>query len=139
MDKKSRRNALKALAVGAPVVWAKPVVDSVALPAHASLSGCRIPAGCVWIWDDSDLSYDWPGGTGPYKLEEAWNNSSCNGDPAPDPGEHWYVIAPSMGQAEKLFKDLGLITTTNFRITSVQDPKIPEGCYMYYTFNEVPD
>lgn len=30
----NRRKALKTLAVGAPVVWAKPVVDSVVLPAH---------------------------------------------------------------------------------------------------------
>ena len=34
-----RRKALKALAIGAPAVWAKPVVDSVLLPAHADASG----------------------------------------------------------------------------------------------------
>ena len=39
MNKKSRRKALKALAAAAPVVWAKPVVDSVVLPAHAEVSG----------------------------------------------------------------------------------------------------
>ncbi len=31
-----RRKALKALAVAAPAVWAKPAVDSVVLPAHAT-------------------------------------------------------------------------------------------------------
>lgn len=36
MGNNNRRKALKALAVGAPAVWAKPVVDSVVLPAHAS-------------------------------------------------------------------------------------------------------
>ena len=40
MDKKARRNALKALAVGAPAIWAKPVVDSVVIPAHAVTSTC---------------------------------------------------------------------------------------------------
>ena len=37
-DKETRRKALKTLAVATPVVWAKPVVDSVMLPAHAELS-----------------------------------------------------------------------------------------------------
>ena len=36
MKKNDRRKALKALAVGAPAVWAKPVVDGVVLPAHAA-------------------------------------------------------------------------------------------------------
>ena len=40
MKDDNRRKALKALAIGAPAVWAKPVVDSVMLPAHASTSGC---------------------------------------------------------------------------------------------------
>ena len=44
MIEKRRRNALKALAVGTPVVWAKPVVDSVILPAHA-----QITVACVQI------------------------------------------------------------------------------------------
>jgi hypothetical protein len=35
MNEKSRRNILKGLAVGTPMVWAKPVVESVMLPAHA--------------------------------------------------------------------------------------------------------
>lgn len=38
MSKKNRRKALKMLAVGAPAVWAKPIVNSVALPAHAGLT-----------------------------------------------------------------------------------------------------
>ncbi len=38
MKKQSRRNILKGLAVGTPAVWAKPVVDSVVLPAHAATS-----------------------------------------------------------------------------------------------------
>jgi hypothetical protein len=35
MSKPTRRNLLKGLAVGAPAVWARPVVDSVLLPVHA--------------------------------------------------------------------------------------------------------
>ena len=41
MYKETRRNLIKGLAVGAPVAWAKPVVDSVVLPAHAETS-CQI-------------------------------------------------------------------------------------------------
>ena len=33
---KTRRKALKAVAVGAPIVWCKPVVEGIVLPAHAS-------------------------------------------------------------------------------------------------------
>ena len=46
MDKKSRRNAIKALAVGAPAVWAKPVVDSLLLPAHGAMT-----VACVQMFD----------------------------------------------------------------------------------------
>jgi hypothetical protein len=46
MNKNSRRKVLKALAVGAPAVWAKPAVNSVVLPAHAETSGlCQTVAG----------------------------------------------------------------------------------------------
>ena len=38
MKTQKRRNALKLLAVGAPVVWAKPIVSSVILPVHAETS-----------------------------------------------------------------------------------------------------
>jgi hypothetical protein len=39
MNKKSRRNILKGLAVTTPAVWASPVVESVVLPSHAQTSG----------------------------------------------------------------------------------------------------
>lgn len=42
MNKKSRRNILKGLVVAAPVAWAKPVVDSVFLPAHGATSICDV-------------------------------------------------------------------------------------------------
>ena len=35
MNKNERRKALKVLAVSTPVVWTRPVVDSVVLPVHA--------------------------------------------------------------------------------------------------------
>ena len=38
MSDGNRRNALKTIAITAPVVWAKPAVDSVILPAHAVIS-----------------------------------------------------------------------------------------------------
>ena len=42
MNKNLRRNLLKGVAVSAPAVWAKPVVNSVLLPVHASTScGCE--------------------------------------------------------------------------------------------------
>ena len=36
MSKENRRNILKGLAIGGPVAWAKPVVDSVVIPAHGA-------------------------------------------------------------------------------------------------------
>ena len=44
MKDDKRRKALKALAIGAPAMWTKPVVDSVVLPAHANGS-LRCPTG----------------------------------------------------------------------------------------------
>ena len=41
MSKEIRRKVLKGLAVGAPVAWSKPMVDSVLLPAHAETS-CQV-------------------------------------------------------------------------------------------------
>ena len=46
MNKNNRRKALKALAVTAPAVWAKPVVDTVVLPAHGAMTG-----ECVQLFD----------------------------------------------------------------------------------------
>ena len=39
MKNDKRRKALKALAIGAPAAWAKPVVDSMVLPVHAAMTG----------------------------------------------------------------------------------------------------
>ncbi len=52
MNKKTRRNLIKGLAVAAPVVWVKPVVDSVVLPAHAQTS-IPIEASVRFFTDDS--------------------------------------------------------------------------------------
>ena len=38
MSNRLRRDALMMMAVGAPIIWAKPVVDSVILPVHAVTS-----------------------------------------------------------------------------------------------------
>ncbi len=42
MSERNRRKALKLLAVGAPMAWTKPVVKSVILPAHASVTTCCV-------------------------------------------------------------------------------------------------
>lgn len=60
MNKKSRRIVLKGFAIGAPAVWAKPIVDSVVLPAHAQTScagGCfqTSNGGSSVLWN-SELS-----------------------------------------------------------------------------------
>ncbi len=70
---KIKREILKGLAVGAPAVWAKPVVDSVVLPAHATTS-C---SGCVQIDDEPNA---WAG-LAPGKISElpVYFNSSCSG------------------------------------------------------------
>ncbi len=72
MNKKSRRNILKGLAVGAPAVWAKPVVDSIVLPAHGATTG---GAGCLQYsttpnWVDFNGGNYIPGGSARYTDSE---------------------------------------------------------------------
>ncbi len=52
MNKKTRRNVLKGLAVTLPATWAKPVVNSVVLPAHGGTT-LTCPAGCYTDGADS--------------------------------------------------------------------------------------
>ncbi len=49
MNKKLRRNLLKGLAVGAPAVWAKPIVDSAVLPTYAQTWEV------IWSSDDTEV------------------------------------------------------------------------------------
>ena len=55
MNKNSRRSVLKGLAVGTPAVWAKPIVDSVILPAHAQ-STCSVCFNA-----SGEIEGDWTG------------------------------------------------------------------------------
>ena len=63
MKDDNRRKTLKALAVGAPVVWVKPVVDSMVLPAHGSTSPCAAAADCYNTpgGEDGIESIEWGG------------------------------------------------------------------------------
>ena len=72
MTDKNRRKGLKALAVTAPAVWAKPVVDSVLLPAHASTSG----AGCV-EFEPGNFA-DFQGGNALPIFSPNYINSECS-------------------------------------------------------------
>ena len=72
MKEKNRRQALKVLAVGAPAVWAKPIVDSIVLPVHAETScvgGCYQDIGeGSWYWDQ------------PNGMVHAYPTNDCTGE-----------------------------------------------------------
>ena len=74
--KKNRRKALKAIAVSAPAVWAKPVVDSIVLPAHAATScnGCMNIGFVQW----NSMQYGEFEGQGRLFL---WNGQDCPDQP----------------------------------------------------------
>ena len=74
MTKKSRRKALKGLAISVPAVWAKPVLDSVVLPAHASTT-CD-PSGCFAETDITGNSYSVVGG----ELIHYIGTETCSGE-----------------------------------------------------------
>ena len=52
MNKNLRRKSLKALAISGPVVWAKPAIDSIMLPAHGETT-ITCPAGCYSLDNSS--------------------------------------------------------------------------------------
>ena len=128
MSMKARRNILKGLAVGFPAVWAKPVVESIVLPAHADTSPlppCSVAAGCYEITSQElagEFMY-WQGGSGPHATARYPSEQRCieggagDGDTA--------VIARSPEEAQKL-------TNCTFTIYLLEvNVALPEGCNFY--------
>jgi len=140
----SRRKLLKSIAAGSgavvagkslPESWSKPVIDSVMLPVHASTtddtSDCDISPGCVLIWEGPHY-YMWPGGSGPYPLKYFWTSSDCSGAPDGDDGEFGYfVIAKSPDEARSLFDAENISYECPFA-AELRDPRIPDGCTLYW-------
>lgn len=75
MTQKSRRRALKGIAVTLPAAWSPPLVKSVVLPAHAQATGCAAPEDC---YETDDGSFAWPGGGG-LRVVTVFSSSDCDG------------------------------------------------------------
>ena len=100
MKDDNRRKALKVLAVGAPAVWAKPVVDSVALPAHGATScGCEVisPGSLEYVQDATD-----PFGYGRVLFYGGTND--CIEENATDTGSVEVVEASNPSEAEARYE-----------------------------------
>ncbi len=95
MNKKSRRQVLKGLAVTAPVAWATPVVESVILPAHGATTDVPVPVVCsaepgcyegFITGEGGPFNVMWPGGPGANDDVQYWTGDTvekrtCQGDP----------------------------------------------------------
>lgn len=89
MNNETRRKTLKTLALAAPAVWSKPVLNTVLLPAHAQTSMCSL---CLTVhvtgsggealgrlgWDllnqDGCARVDTEGNEGPPGFSQTWCN-----------------------------------------------------------------
>ena len=95
MDK-TKRNLAKALSVAGPLLWQKPAIESIVLPAHALTSGCVVPAGC-YSNSSRDVSVQWPGGGG-IQVAEIHAGLNCDNFL----GSGMYLAASSQDEAEAL-------------------------------------
>jgi hypothetical protein len=118
MNKKSRRNVLKGLAVGVPATWAKPVVDSVVLPAHANVS-CGVGQECFPRLSGRQ-SFDWPGGQGPHDVT-FYKSTGCG----TDPWEITYLVV--LAESQEIASNLLKCTATSLPI----DTPLTEGCQFW--------
>ena len=125
MTCKSRRTALKGLALTLPAAWAAPVVKSVVLPAHAQTSGCYAPEGCYLFSSQGGGSFSWPGGMGPATVP-IWNVPGC---PNVTPNDFVdLAIATSRREAAVL---LGC-GQNGLPFSLPTNAPLPEGCEFYY-------
>lgn len=125
MTTKSRRRVLKGLGLALPAAWARPVVETVVLPAHAQTSsnapatdGCDASEGC-YIFEGG--SFSWPGGAGPFFDVPFYENSECFGTSI---GAASVVVATSEAEAAS-----ALTCTAPDEIPT--DPAPPEGCSFF--------
>ena len=126
MDK-SKRNlsiALGAIGGGTALVWQKPAVRAIGLPAHASTS-CNAPEGCYEFAVQGPQHFNWAGGTGPATI--ATDSGLCSDTASPGSVDLTYVVASSEAEAETLLDCAGF--TVELDITS--GPDLPEGCSFF--------
>ena len=123
MKKKARRNILKGLAISAPVVWSKPVIDSAILPAHAQSTGCCAEKGCKNLADNGG-SIDWPGGCDAM-VDVAVYGSGSAGCGGSRPRRIRVALARSEEEAA------GLLECERGASPFPQSRGVPEGCLFY--------
>ena len=95
-----KRNSIKFIALSAAAAnitgWQKPVVESIALPAHAAMTGCSLPEGCYNSSSGPSSSFFWPGGTGPTEVASR-SEFECEGT---NLSFQIVVVAESLAAAE---------------------------------------
>lgn len=119
MQKNVRRRFIKGVAIALPAAWARPVVETVVLPAHAQTSPpCSADADCYTVGDNSFL---WPGGTGPFFVS-VYTNTTCDGSSI----EVETVVASSLEEATALLDSSATPT-----MLPESDPPPPDGCFFF--------
>ena len=120
MKDDKRRKALKAIAIGAPAVWAKPMVNSVMLPAHGSMThGSMSCPECVANPDDGGNCWI-AMSAGIFTSISGYDNSGCSGQAIGQqtPSEDAFIISCGPDQDSESFSGCG-------------DPFVIGGWYIY--------
>lgn len=101
MDKTKRKlSKLLGVAASGAVVWQKPIVNSVNLPAHAATS-CSVNADCLGPTNiqPGPFWFSWPGGGGYGGFLTFYSDSNCN----TQIGSSHVALASSEAEAQALF------------------------------------
>ena len=122
----NKRNSLKLIALSAAasnaIDWQKPVIESVALPAHAAMTGCSLPEGCYNAINTGISSFFWPGGSGPTEVATR-GRFDCEGN---NVSFQIVVVADSLETAEAQYP--------NNRVVLRQTAGVVEECFFFNLF-----
>ena len=98
MHNRRKLIALLGVAGTGSVVWQKPAVSTVTLPAHAITTSCNLDQGCYEFFDGA--FFEWEGGFGPYD-QPNFRNGSCTGEL--NMAINAFVLAESVAAAEAAY------------------------------------